>query len=138
MNITSIKVVDGSVTVKWTQEAANGNAAAWACRDAVRPPDALADAMQAIVPHVKAVLAIDTSAECAFSGATFKDDKKHQGNMFVQLALLLPSPNTERPATARTDKLATDGMDDELALCVEKLIHACEEYVVAARNAAVA
>ena len=109
MKLTGIKVTnDGTLQVSWLQSTEDGCAAAWRCTGALRTPNALAEALQAIVPLAADVIGIapHIQSQCAFAAITIKEDKDDERNSYVRITLQAPSAS-EKPAEAKTSKMAT-------------------------------
>ncbi len=142
MNLKALRIKDGGVTVKWTQEAANGCEAKWQCTDAVKPQEGLAPAMVALVPHVAKLLGLDATITelCAFSSITLTEKTDKAGNEYTlcQIILALPSPGTDKPAAAKTDRFATDSVNPQFSQAIDDMIEQGMEYArlsCAARDA---
>jgi hypothetical protein len=134
LNIQSIKVKDGGVTVKWTQEAANGELAAWACKNAVKPPDGMAEAMQALVPHVLAFQQTQTANPPAFAGLSItrkKATKTQPAREFYKVELDYPKQAMRKAVDSRN-------LPTEFAHAVCDVIAAAVAYVDSAKKAVVA
>lgn len=144
MKIVGLKITaKAKMQVSWTQEAANGVVAKYTATDACKPQDGMVEAMTAVVPHVAKVLGLDagTAANSAFAGITIaeKEDRKTKTPYTVaQVTLALPSPNSPKPAAAKTDRLIIEDMDESMREAIEGLERQAQMYVKLVRQASVA
>jgi hypothetical protein len=139
MKLKALKIKDGSVTVRWHQEAAEGVESVWTCVDACKPMDSLAPALVALVPHAARMIGQDpaNADKCSFAGITLTEKTTRDGDAYTlcRIELLTPSPLTDKPAAGKTDRFDVESVTPEYQNAIEDVVREGLRYVAAAKAA---